>query len=124
MYKKIQQIFSKAIIQRLFYLLGIVFWTLIWWFDDLNENPNQTLDFIWAIPTSLLLFQVIMNTKIIWAIILGLLTLYSTLLLALSIYGLFTGRMISPALLLFFLTATLVVYNLRPRRTDEIIHTS
>ena len=77
MLRQIVDFLSKEKVQRIAYLLLIPLWTYIWYIDDLKEYPNKSLlDISWIIPTSILLFQVIFNNAIVWAILFTIFGLY------------------------------------------------
>src|SRR5690606_21874598 len=67
--------------QRLIYGIGLLLWIIIW-IDDLklyNSESSLGIKYLWlmTIPTLLLIGQLILNNKIIWSFILGLISCYS-----------------------------------------------
>lgn len=85
MITKVKQLIAIDKIQRFCYLLGIVLFTVVWWYDDLSENPDKSLDWEWAIPSSVLLLQAIINNRLVWKFLFCLFALYSILIIILMI---------------------------------------
>ncbi|MGE0637690.1 MAG: hypothetical protein AB7P01_14695 [Bacteroidia bacterium] len=116
MLNELKIIFRDIKIQRLFYCLGILLWTVMMWNDDLDErtfSSNFTTAhlFVWAIPDALLLFQIIFNNRIIWMILVVcvlLIAIWMTLLIFISpLQGIiFSG---------LFMLMGLVLYHMQPQ---------
>jgi hypothetical protein len=78
---KISEYLKKDKIQRLLYGIGLLIWVIIW-IDDLklyNSESSLGIKYLWLmiIPTLLLIGQLILNNKIIWTLILGLISFYT-----------------------------------------------
>ena len=78
---KISEYLKKDKIQRLLYGIGLLIWILIW-IDELklyNSESSLGIKYMWlmTIPTLLLIGQLILNNKIIWTLILGLISCYT-----------------------------------------------
>jgi len=78
---KISEHLKKDINQRLLYGIGLLIWAIIW-FDDLkyyNAESSIGIKYLWliTIPTILLIGQILFNRKILWIIIVGLISSYS-----------------------------------------------
>lgn len=77
--------------QRLLCFLAIPLWTYLWYIDDLAQYPNKTLDIGWAIPTSILLLQVILNNRILWIGIFSIVAIFGTVVMIGSVITLTKG---------------------------------
>ena len=68
-------------VQRLFYLLGLIVWFLLLKneFHKYNKESSLGISYFWLIliPATLLTLQIILNHKILWFIIFGLVLTYS-----------------------------------------------
>ena len=78
---KISEYLKKDKIQRLLYGIGLLIWIIIW-IDELklyNSESSLGIKYLWlmTIPTLLLIGQLILNNKIIWTLILGLISCYT-----------------------------------------------
>ena len=78
---KISEYLKKDKIQRLLYGIGLLIWIIIW-IDELklyNSESSLGIKYMWlmTIPTLLLIGQLILNNKIIWTLILGLISCYT-----------------------------------------------
>jgi len=75
MIRNMQLFFQRRSVQYLSHFMGIILWTLIIWFDDLNSrtfesNFQLAHIFNWLIPDLLLVFNAFYQNKISWAVIL------------------------------------------------------
>lgn len=127
--QKIKQFMSNNITQRVIYFLGVLLWTFLWYFDDLNEYPNKTLDLAWAIPTLLLLFQIIFNNRIMWSILFVTFTVYlGAGVLGLTYSFLTSGRLTSESTVEYVIFSSLVAffiwtfYHMKPRHMNNFEH--
>ncbi|PQB05787.1 hypothetical protein BST85_13445 [Aureitalea marina] len=79
--KNISQFLSKQIVQRILYGIALIFW--LWVFSDsfryYNSESSIGIKYLWliAIPSALLTAQIVFNNKVIWGIIVGLVSIYS-----------------------------------------------
>src|SRR3954468_1263696 len=120
----IKKFLSADKLQRLFYLIASVTWTLFCWEDDLSyDKPNEIM---WAIPTALFLLQVIFNNKIFWKLIFITMTIYSGFVMLLIMSGLMAHHNFSIAitsLMISFLLFSIcwIFYHLEPNLAKEKI---
>jgi len=70
---------SNKKVKSVVYLTLMLFWTLIWFTDDVSErNLFEIKEIIlWAMPTFILIYQSIYNKAIIWTIAFVIGTVYS-----------------------------------------------
>ena len=128
---RIKQILSNKKTQRLLYFIAIPLWTYLWYIDDLSEYPNKTLDIGWAIPTSILLFQVIFNNKIMWIVLFVLFMFFTTAITLGSTYSFITSNDFSANTIVDFVifisvvtVLTWVFYHMRPPVATLVNHST
>lgn len=80
--KKVKEVLSKDIIQRIIYGFGLALWTWILW-DVLSERVRYSTSSVginyltlYLVPALILGLQIIRNNKILWGLVLGLFTTY------------------------------------------------
>jgi hypothetical protein len=88
--EKIKRELSKDRNQRAIYGLGLILWTFLMWdsiidwsYSKIFLSPSNVTSYI--VPALLLVFQIIRNNKILWALIFGLVTAYFVVALYLGI---------------------------------------
>jgi hypothetical protein len=126
--QKLKKLLANYKTQRLLYFFGIPLWTYLWYIDDLSEYPNKTLDIAWAIPTSMLLFQVIFNNKIMWTVLFVIFALFATGITIGSTYSFITSNKFSTDIIFEFAvfisivtTLTWTFYNMRPKQLADTL---
>lgn len=77
---KLKEILSRDTVQRILYGIAFAFWILLLLLlDDPHSYSHSSIlnpdDLILLIPAAILLLQLIINTKWLWAVIFGLFTL-------------------------------------------------
>ena len=111
---------SKPKLQRFVYVLLIPIWTLIWYFDDLQQYPNKSLlELSWIIPSGILLVQALLNHVFIWGFLFLILSLYSIALTYASIHSILQGseHMLAYIILLLFAFVLLFLfYCIKPTK--------
>jgi hypothetical protein len=111
---------SKAGNQRIIYFLGLILWTMIWYFDDLESYPDKTFDMVWGIPSAFLIIQIIFNTFIVWTMIFALVTLYSVFLVTLAFCGIYRVFTLEGIIVLsIFFIASWIVYKIKPQPQEN-----
>lgn len=79
--KIISQFLERDLIQRSIYGIGFLFWTIIW-LDDINQYASKSstgINYCWimVIPSLILVGQVFLNNKFLWALTVGLFGAYT-----------------------------------------------
>jgi len=87
---KISKLLANDQIQRICYFIALIIWFLLC-ADDYRfyfAESSVGIKYIWlvSLPAVLLIIQIIVNKTIVWAIILGLTSLFTVY----SVYGVFT----------------------------------
>lgn len=127
MFNTIREKINRDKTQRILYFAGIPLWTILWYLDDLDQYPNKTLDLVWAVPALLLLFQVVFNNKLMWAIQFSFFCLYGGAIFLGTTYSMirhgyfisvYTGYYIINVLLLTAFIWTF--YQMQPARQKTI----
>ncbi|MFA7327237.1 MAG: hypothetical protein WC121_11275 [Candidatus Kapaibacterium sp.] len=98
--KKLKEILSKDLTQRLLYLIALLFWIFTFWNDiieyPVNEGSLSSISSIGVsymvlllVPSLILLIQIIRNNKVCWGIVFALFSsfiLYSIMYLLIYYY--------------------------------------
>ncbi len=135
MIKKIKNQLNKDLVQRVIYGLGLALWTFLLW-DRITNFFGSTssigIDYstVYLIPATILTLQIIMNNKLLWALIFGLVTAY----ILYAFYAVVSdaiersGNHVKAIdwdirdiiiLLVFFgliISADIIIYSIKPRR--------
>ena len=128
-----KELFSNEIIQRKVYILGLVLWTIAN-YSSIRNHPysessiNLPYILLYLVPALILLFQIVLNNKILWGLIFGLynsFVLYSLVSFIVGViesYGsiksiFFDIESLAIIVLIFFFyfITDLLIYLIKPR---------
>jgi hypothetical protein len=135
MIKKIKNQLDKDIVQRVIYGLGLTLWTFLLW-DSITNYSHATSSIglsystVYLIPTVILSLQLVLNNRLLWGLIFGLVTAYIVVALYMVVVDAIerSGNHVKAIdwdirdivlLLSFFgltICADILIYNIKPRR--------
>ncbi len=130
MLSNIKNLLKEKKAQTVLYLCGIPMWVFILWSDDRGTRSEYTLTFenvlLFGIPISILAFQTLFKSRILWWIIFGLVLMYTAFLMVFlpffyilnptSLFEISTAIFVVSV----FISMAWVIYHMKPNSINSL----